>query len=154
MFAQVQSYKPALKTLNKVDADVITFESCSSGGMDLEAIGREITDMKVAIGVIDHHSLQVESPTEVAAHIRLALKHIPAERLVLSSDCGMGREGMARRSAKKRFKLTGSGKIKRKHAYKSHILTKKSKKRKLRLTQSTLVDQADKNSILEQLCLK
>jgi 5-methyltetrahydropteroyltriglutamate--homocysteine methyltransferase len=99
MFAQVQSYKPALKILNKVDADVITFESCSSGGMDLEAIGKEITDMKVAIGVIDHHSLQVETPTEVAAHIRMALKHIPAERLVLSSDCGMGREGMARRHA-------------------------------------------------------
>ena len=99
MFAQVQSYKPALKLLNKVDADVITFESCSSGGMDLEAIGKEITDMKVAIGVIDHHSLQVETPTEVANHIRMALKHIPAERLVLSSDCGMGREGMARRHA-------------------------------------------------------
>src|SRR5918995_3003942 len=99
MFAQVQSYKPALKILNKVDADVITFESCSSGGMDLEAIGREITDMKVAIGVIDHHSLQVETPTEVADHIRMALKHIPVERLVLSSDCGMGREGMARRHA-------------------------------------------------------
>jgi 5-methyltetrahydropteroyltriglutamate--homocysteine methyltransferase len=99
MFAQVQSYKPALSILNKVDADVITFESCSSGGMDLEAIGREITDMKVAIGVIDHHSLQVETPTEVASHIRMALKHIPAERLVLSSDCGMGREGMARRHA-------------------------------------------------------
>ena len=57
-------------------------------------------------------------------------------------------------SAKKRFKLTGTGKIKRKHAFKSHILTKKSKKRKLRLTQSTLVDQADKSSILEQLRLK
>jgi large subunit ribosomal protein L35 len=57
-------------------------------------------------------------------------------------------------SAKKRFKLTGSGKIKRKHAFKSHILTKKSKKRKLRLTHSTLVDQADKSSILEQLRLK
>jgi 5-methyltetrahydropteroyltriglutamate--homocysteine methyltransferase len=99
MFAQVQTYKPALKILNKVDADVITFESCSSGGMDLEAIGREITDMKVAIGVIDHHSLQVERPEEVAAHIRMALKHIPVERLVLSSDCGMGREGMARRHA-------------------------------------------------------
>ncbi len=77
MFAQVQSYKPALKILNKVDADVITFESCSSGGMDLEAIGREITDMKVAIGVIDHHSLQVETPTEVAAHIRMALEAHP-----------------------------------------------------------------------------
>jgi 5-methyltetrahydropteroyltriglutamate--homocysteine methyltransferase len=99
MFAQVQSYKPALKVLNKVDADVITFESCSSGGIDLPAIGKEITNMKVAIGVIDHHSLQVERPEEVAAHIRMALKHIPLERLVLSSDCGMGREGMARRHA-------------------------------------------------------
>jgi hypothetical protein len=78
---------------------VITFESCSSQGMDLEAIGKEITDMKVAIGMIDHHSLQVETPKEVADHIRLALKHIPAERLVLSSNCGMGREGMARRHA-------------------------------------------------------
>lgn len=57
-------------------------------------------------------------------------------------------------SAKKRFKLTGSGKIKRKHAFKSHILTKKSNKRKLRLTQSTLVDKADENSIKEQLRLK
>ena len=99
MFAEVQSYKPALKLLNQVDADVITFESCSSGGVDLPAIGREITDMKIAIGVIDHHSLQVERPEEVAGHIRMALKHIPLERLVLSSDCGMGREGMARRHA-------------------------------------------------------
>ncbi|WP_088340803.1 50S ribosomal protein L35 [Robiginitalea sediminis] len=57
-------------------------------------------------------------------------------------------------SAKKRFKLTGTGKIKRKHAYKSHILTKKSKKRKLRLTHSTLVDKADEQSIKEQLRLK
>src|SRR5690606_41173663 len=99
MFATVQSYKPALEILNKVDADVITFESVSSGGIDLEAIGKEITDMKVAIGVIDHHSLQVERPEEVADHIRTALKHIPAERLVISSDCGMGREGMSRRHA-------------------------------------------------------
>jgi len=57
-------------------------------------------------------------------------------------------------SAKKRFKLTGSGKIKRQHAYKSHILTKKSKKRKLKLTHSTLVDQADRENILKQLRLK
>ena len=42
-------------------------------------------------------------------------------------------------SAKKRFKVTGTGKIKRKHAFKNHILTKKSKKRKLALTHSTLV---------------
>ncbi len=42
-------------------------------------------------------------------------------------------------SAKKRFRLTGSGKIKRKHAYKSHILTKKSTKRKRNLTKSGIV---------------
>ncbi len=57
-------------------------------------------------------------------------------------------------SAKKRFKLTGTGKIKRKHAFKSHILTKKSKKRKLRLTHSGLVHESDENSIKEQLRLK
>jgi 5-methyltetrahydropteroyltriglutamate--homocysteine methyltransferase len=99
MFAEVQTYKPALEILNKVDADVITFESVSSCGMDLEAIGKHITDMKVAIGVIDHHSLQVERVDAVADHIRLAMKQIPAERLVISSDCGMGREGMSRRHA-------------------------------------------------------
>lgn len=57
-------------------------------------------------------------------------------------------------SAKKRFKLTGTGKIKRKHAFKSHILTKKSKKRKLKLTHNTLVDKADENNIKLQLRLK
>jgi large subunit ribosomal protein L35 len=54
-------------------------------------------------------------------------------------------------SAKKRFKLTGTGKIKRKHAFKSHILTKKSTKRKRNLTQTGLVDKSDENSIREQL---
>jgi 5-methyltetrahydropteroyltriglutamate--homocysteine methyltransferase len=99
MFAQVQSYKAALESFNQVDADVITFESTSSAGIDLEAIGQVITNKKVCIGVIDHHTLQVETPTQVADHIRRALKHIPAERLVISTDCGMGREGMSRRHA-------------------------------------------------------
>ena len=45
--------------------------------------------------------------------------------------------------AKKRFKLTGSGKIKRKHAFKSHILTKKTTKQKRNLTKATLVSKAD-----------
>ena len=57
-------------------------------------------------------------------------------------------------SAKKRFKLTATGKIKRKHAFKNHILTKKSKKRKLKLTHSTTVDKRDVKSIKEQLRLK
>ncbi len=99
MFKDVQSYKSALEMLNKVDADVITFESASAHGMDLEAFGKIIADKKICIGVIDHHSLQVERPEEIADHIRQALKFIPAERLVISSDCGMGREGMSRRHA-------------------------------------------------------
>ena len=56
-------------------------------------------------------------------------------------------------SAKKRFKLTGTGQIKRKHAFKSHILTKKSKKRKLKLTHSGLVHESDEKNIKQQLRL-
>jgi 5-methyltetrahydropteroyltriglutamate--homocysteine methyltransferase len=99
MFATVQSYKPALELLNQVDADVITFEMKSSNAIDLEAVGQTITEKKVCIGVVDHHTLQVESPEEVADLIRRALKVIPLERLVISTDCGMGREGMSRRHA-------------------------------------------------------
>ena len=57
-------------------------------------------------------------------------------------------------SAKKRFTVTGSGKIKRKHAFKSHILTKKETKQKRNLTHATLVDVADEKSIKRQLLLK
>ena len=56
--------------------------------------------------------------------------------------------------AKKRFKLTGSGKIKRKHAYKSHILTKKAKKRKRNLTYFTQVHKADEKNIKLLLAMK
>lgn len=56
--------------------------------------------------------------------------------------------------AKKRFKLTGSGKIKRKHAYKSHILTKKATKRKRNLTKFTTVHKADERNIKELLVMK
>ncbi|MBW7848090.1 MAG: 50S ribosomal protein L35 [Bacteroidales bacterium] len=55
--------------------------------------------------------------------------------------------------AKKRFKLTGTGRIKRKHAYKSHILTKKTTKRKRNLTHSTLVHKADEKNVKEMLQL-
>ena len=49
--------------------------------------------------------------------------------------------------AKKRFQLTGSGKVKRKHAFKSHILTKKTIKQKRNLTYSALVSKADEKRI-------
>ena len=56
--------------------------------------------------------------------------------------------------AKKRFALTGSGKIKRKHAFKSHILTKKTKKQKRNLGRFTTVAGADVNNVKALLGLK
>ena len=56
--------------------------------------------------------------------------------------------------AKKRFSLTGTGKIKRKHAFKSHILTKKETKRKRNLTYFGQVSKPDKKNIKLLLGLK
>jgi large subunit ribosomal protein L35 len=56
--------------------------------------------------------------------------------------------------AKKRFTITGSGKIKRKHAFKSHILTKKTKKQKRNLTYFTSVSKADEKNIKLLLNMK
>jgi ribosomal protein L35 len=56
--------------------------------------------------------------------------------------------------AKKRFALTGSGKIKRKHAFKSHILTKKTKKQKRNLTHASLVDKTNVKAVKELLAMK
>ena len=56
-------------------------------------------------------------------------------------------------SAKKRFTLTATGKIKRKHAFKSHILTKKATKRKRNLTQTAIVDVANDATVRKMLCI-
>lgn len=56
--------------------------------------------------------------------------------------------------AKKRFKLTGTGKTKRHHAYHSHILTKKTKKQKRNLQGATLVDATNKKQVRDLLCMR
>lgn len=56
--------------------------------------------------------------------------------------------------SKKRFTLTGTGKIKRKHAFKSHILTKKTKKQKRNLTHTGIVAGVDVNGVKKLLCMK
>jgi len=56
--------------------------------------------------------------------------------------------------AKKRFRLTGTGKIKRKHAYKSHILTKKSTKRKRNLGYWTTIDKTNESNVKLMLGMK
>ncbi|MDP7344536.1 MAG: cobalamin-independent methionine synthase II family protein [Alphaproteobacteria bacterium] len=90
-------YKPILSYMDQLDADVLTFETATNGGEELAEIGAAIgKDKKICLGVIDHRTLQVERPDEVAELIRKALKHIEPERLVISSDCGFGRQGMSR----------------------------------------------------------
>jgi len=56
--------------------------------------------------------------------------------------------------AKKRFMLTGTGKIKRKHAYHSHILTKKTKKQKRNLDRVAIVHPTNVRQVRELLCLR
>jgi 5-methyltetrahydropteroyltriglutamate--homocysteine methyltransferase len=51
---------------------------------------------KVAVGVVSHRSLQVDTPEQVAERARTALKHIAPEQLILSTDCGFGRQGCNR----------------------------------------------------------
>jgi 5-methyltetrahydropteroyltriglutamate--homocysteine methyltransferase len=94
-----QTYARSLEKLNELDADVITFECAGSPEWEFEEIGRAVTEKKIAIGVVSHRLLQVETPEKIARMVREALKHIPPERLILSSDCGFGREGMSRRHA-------------------------------------------------------
>ena len=56
-------------------------------------------------------------------------------------------------SAKKRFKLTGSGKIKRSHSGARHLMRKKSKKAKNRLVKSTLVHKSEEARVKNMLCI-
>ena len=56
--------------------------------------------------------------------------------------------------SKKRFTLTGTGKIKRQHAYHSHILTKKTKKQKRNLVHQAIVDQSNMKQVRDLLCLR
>lgn len=56
--------------------------------------------------------------------------------------------------AKKRFTLTGTGKVKRNHAYHSHILTKKTKKQKRNLVHDAIVDRSNLRQVRELICLR
>ena len=90
-------YTPALPYFDRLDVDVVTFEAADNGGDEIADFASAISsDKKVAIGVISHRSLQVERPDEVADLIRRALTVIRPERLIISTDCGFGRQGMSR----------------------------------------------------------
>lgn len=84
--------------LERMHADVWTVEMKDGDQTELELFapykGRMRT--KVSVGVVSHRTLQVETPEEVANLARVALRHIDPENLILSSDCGFGRQGANR----------------------------------------------------------
>ena len=93
------SYEPSMEIyLDRINADVWTIESKHNNHELLPKLGayKGKLNKKIAVGMISHRALQVETADEVAADIRMALEHIDPENLVLSSDCGFGRQGVPR----------------------------------------------------------
>jgi 5-methyltetrahydropteroyltriglutamate--homocysteine methyltransferase len=93
------SYEPSLDIyLERVKADVWTVESKANGHQLLPSLApyKGKLNKKIAVGFISHRNLQVETPEEVAADVRTALQYVEPEQLVLSSDCGFGRQGVPR----------------------------------------------------------
>ena len=94
------SYAASLPYLARLNVDVLTFEAADNNGADLKVIADRVPrDKKICIGVVSHRVLQVERPDDVAALIRTALEFIEPQRLLLSTDCGFGRQGMSRMHA-------------------------------------------------------
>jgi len=90
--ASFELYMHALK------GDVWTVEMTDRNFRDIELFGsmKGRLPKKVCVGAVSHRTLQVDRPEDVAGRIRTALKHIDAEQLIVSSDCGFGRQGCNR----------------------------------------------------------
>jgi len=102
------SYRESFQLyLEACRGDVWTIETKDRGFREIELFAplKGNLKKKIAVGVVSHRTLQVERPEEVAASLRLALKHIAPEQLIVSSDCGFGRQGCNREIAF--FKSTG-----------------------------------------------
>jgi len=84
--------------LHALKGDVWTVEMTDRGFRDIELFGalKGRLPKKVCVGVVSHRTLQVDRPQDVAARARRALEHIAPEQLILSSDCGFGRQGCNR----------------------------------------------------------
>ncbi len=93
------SYERSLPHLLQLNADAVTLECSSNQGRDLPLLKHHKTDKKIGIGVINHTVTTVEPPQMIANLIRKALEYVPPERLIITADCGFGREGLSRRIA-------------------------------------------------------
>lgn len=87
--------------LEKCKGDVWTIETKDNDQKDVHLFEPFKHDLKkkICIGGVSHRSLQADRPEDVANEIRKALRYIPPEKLIVSSDCGFGRQGFNREIA-------------------------------------------------------
>jgi 5-methyltetrahydropteroyltriglutamate--homocysteine methyltransferase len=83
-----RDYSYIIPGLGEAECDQFNFEFANREFAQIELLARLPPKSKVGVGAVDVKSYFVESPEEVAAHIRLALRHVEAERVVVTPDCG------------------------------------------------------------------
>jgi 5-methyltetrahydropteroyltriglutamate--homocysteine methyltransferase len=96
------SYKASFELyLNEMRGDVWTIETKDRNFKEIELFGqyKGTLPKKICVGAVSHRSLQADRAEDVAECIRTALKHITPEQLIVSSDCGFGRQGCNREIA-------------------------------------------------------
>jgi len=97
-----ESYANSIEVyLDRVKGDVWTIEAAENDLKELPLLKPygESMKKKIAVGVVSHRTLQGDFPEVVADRTRRALESIPADKLVLSTDCGFGRQGFNRHLA-------------------------------------------------------
>ena len=85
--------------LNRLKGDVWTVEATENDLAEIDLFkpyAGQPRKKKVAVGVVNHRTLQADMAPVVAGRIRRALEVIPADKLILSTDCGFGRQGFNR----------------------------------------------------------
>jgi 5-methyltetrahydropteroyltriglutamate--homocysteine methyltransferase len=90
-------YERSLGPLLDLNIDALMLECASSQGRDLPLLRHHRTGTKIAVGVINHTVTTVEPPEMVAGLVRKALEYVAPERLIVTADCGFGREVLSRR---------------------------------------------------------
>jgi 5-methyltetrahydropteroyltriglutamate--homocysteine methyltransferase len=99
---RARSYEASAEIfMERLNIDVWTVESKDNGQEPLPYLAkyRDSSRVKVAVGVVSHRDLTADTPDQVAQEIRQALAYVPPEKLIVSSDCGFGREGCPRNIA-------------------------------------------------------
>jgi 5-methyltetrahydropteroyltriglutamate--homocysteine methyltransferase len=97
-----ESYANSIEIyLERLKGDVWTIEATENDFRELPLFKpyRDSLKKKVAVGVISHRTLQADFPDVIAERIRRCLDVIPADKLILSTDCGFGRQGFNRHLA-------------------------------------------------------